>query len=398
MPLLRPLRLAPHGPASNRRTDTGLAGLGDADLLEPLGTSIASFSSSLIALRLSAWDGLQRTFPRPGHAAAAAGLALASATMASLALLALATAPEAEPTPSPAFELGAQPGVVNSGVPGPAAVDPAAVDPTAVVFSSPPATEPNPESGQAAAEGQARTHAHGAAPVGAAPQEDGLSRISPATHQATTPLAPGPVPEPSSEPSPEPAPKAPRLHRLSRSEVLAVTPAAPLVTPGDTPVAAVVPTDVGALPLGKGMWLYVPGEIEGGSVDALVARAQQVGLTHVYVRTGSSRGGFYAQRYMDELLPKAHAAGLRVYGWDFPYLDDVDADVTRAVAAVTYTTLEGDRIDGFAADIETASEGTNLSAEGAAAYGQRLREAVGPAYPLVAVVPRPSTQMQARYP
>jgi hypothetical protein len=146
------------------------------------------------------------------------------------------------------------------------------------------------------------------------------------------------------------------------------------------------------------MWLYVPEEIEGGSVDALVARAQQVGLTHVYVRTGSSKGGFYAQHYMDELLPKAHAAGIRVYGWDFPYLDDVNADVSRALAAVTYTTPSGDRIDGFAADIETASEGTNLSAEGASAYSQGLRAAVGDAYPLVAVVPRPSPKMQTRYP
>jgi hypothetical protein len=68
------------------------------------------------------------------------------------------------------------------------------------------------------------------------------------------------------------------------------------------------------------------------------------------------------------------------------------------MAAITHTAPAGDRLDGFAADIETASEGTNLSAEGAAAYGQRLRAAAGPAYPLVAVVPRPSTQMQARYP
>jgi len=146
------------------------------------------------------------------------------------------------------------------------------------------------------------------------------------------------------------------------------------------------------------MWLYVPEEIERGSVDALVARARQVGLTHVYVRTGSSRGGFYAQAYMDELLPKAHAAGIRVYGWDFPYLDDVNADVSRALAAVTYTTPSGDRLDGFAADIETASEGTNLSAEGASAYGLGLRAGVGEAYPLVAVVPRPSSKMQARFP
>ncbi|HEV2811417.1 MAG TPA: peptidoglycan-binding domain-containing protein, partial [Acidimicrobiales bacterium] len=217
-------------------------------------------------------------------------------------------------------------------------------------------------------------------------------------HRVAAPVRPAPalvVPEATAEMG-----GAPGLSRLTRSEILAATPPLPtsagLVDGDGDPI--VIPADAGALPLGMGMWLYVPEEIEGGSVDALVARARHVGLSHVYVRTGSSRGGFYAQHYMDELLPKAHAAGIRVYGWDFPYLDDVGADVDRAVAAVTYTTPSGDRLDGFAADIETASEGTNLTAEGASAYSQHLRAAVGDAYPLVAVVPRPSSKMQTRYP
>ncbi|MDP8988266.1 MAG: peptidoglycan-binding protein, partial [Actinomycetota bacterium] len=160
----------------------------------------------------------------------------------------------------------------------------------------------------------------------------------------------------------------------------------------------VVPSDAGALPLGKGMWLYATDAVEGGNVDAVVHRARHVGLTHIYVRTGSSKMGFYAQPYLDQILEKAHASGLRVIGWDFPYLHDVGGDVARAMAAITYTTPTGHRIDGFAADIETPSEGTNLTPEGAAAYGQLLREAAGPRYPLVAVVPRPSPVMQQRFP
>ncbi|MBI3257323.1 MAG: peptidoglycan-binding protein [Actinobacteria bacterium] len=154
----------------------------------------------------------------------------------------------------------------------------------------------------------------------------------------------------------------------------------------------------GALPVGKGMWLYLPDRVEGGDVDALVARATTVGLTHVYVRTGSSRSGFYAAPYLDQLLGKAHAAGIRVYGWDFPYLEDVKADVDRALAAMSYTTPDGHRIDGFAPDIETPSEGTNLNAETAGAYSEQLRAAVGAGYPLIAVVPRPSSYMKVVYP
>ncbi|MBW3548304.1 MAG: peptidoglycan-binding protein, partial [Actinobacteria bacterium] len=212
--------------------------------------------------------------------------------------------------------------------------------------------------------------------VPATPRLSGLSRLPTA--------APG-----------QPTPAAKRLPSLSRLSP-DLPPAAP---PGGGPAAEpVVPADAGALPLGKGMWLYVTDQVEAGNVDALVDRARHVGLTHIYVRTGSSKSGFYAQPYLDQLLEKAHASGLRVIGWDFPYLYDVGDDVARAMAAITYTTPTGHRIDGFAADIETRSEGTNLTPEGAAAYGHLLREAVGPRYPLVAVVPRPSSKMQRIFP
>ena len=309
----------------------------------------------------------RQAFPRAGEAVTAAGLVLASVTVGSLGLVAAGLAQPGTP-----IELGLQP-VLTELASREASV--AVVPP-----SMPPLPEESPPTVSA-------VRSSSAAPTA-------VTRL----HRISAPAQPVPavvVPEATTEMS-----GAPGLSRLTRSEVLAATPPLPssagLLEGDGDPI--VVPADAGALPLGMGMWLYVPEEIEGGSVDALVARARQVGLNHVYVRTGSSRGGFYAQDYMNELLPKAHAAGIRVYGWDFPYLDDVDADIDRAVAAITYTTPSGDRMDGFAADIETASEGTNLTAEGASAYSQRLRTAVGDAYPLVAVVPRPSSKMQARYP
>ena len=159
------------------------------------------------------------------------------------------------------------------------------------------------------------------------------------------------------------------------------------------PAPPAPPAMRGALPVGKGMWLYVPEQIEGGNVDALVARAKAVGLTHVYVRTGSSRMGFYAQDYLNRLLPAAHANGIRVYAWDFPYLDNWQDDVNRSVAAITYTTPDGHRVDGFSADIETRAQGVNVAPDTARAYGAGLRRAVGPDYPLIATVPRPSAQL-----
>lgn len=359
-PQLASLAAAPLTPGSH------LEGVDPTSLFDSLRVAVFAPRSEppgRLAVRLS----FRRAFARPGEALAAVGVVVASVTVGSLGLVAAGLA-----EPSAPIELGLQPALTEL-VSGEASV--------AVV---PPSMPPPPKESPPTV---AAVRSSAAAPAT-------VTRL----HRVSAPTQPVPavvVPEATAEMG-----GAPGLSRLTRSQVLAATP--PLPTSGGSldgdgdPI--VVPADAGALPLGMGMWLYVPEEIEGGSVDALVARARQVGLNHVYVRTGSSRGGFYAQDYMNELLPKAHAAGIRVYGWDFPYLHDVDADVDRAVAAVTYTTPSGDRLDGFAADIETASEGTNLTAEGASAYSQRLRAAVGDAYPLVAVVPRPSSKMQTRYP
>jgi len=195
---------------------------------------------------------------------------------------------------------------------------------------------------------------------------------SPPTTEATAPLPA--VPPPTSEPVREAAAADP---------VPVPTPEATPAPPPPPPPAARL-----GLPLGKGMWLHHLDQ--AGSAAAVVKKAKEVGLTHLYLRVGSSKKGFYNQYGLDHLLPVAHAAGIKVVGWDFPYLFDPAADADRAVAAIGYTTPDGHRMDAFSADIETAAEGVNLTAEGALAYGARLRELVGPDYPLIATVPRPS--------
>lgn len=159
----------------------------------------------------------------------------------------------------------------------------------------------------------------------------------------------------------------------------------------------VVPNRRGALPIGKGMWMWQPSRSDGGDVHKIVFRAVDRGISHIYVRTGSSWQGFYAQDFLNRILPVAHANGVRIIGWDFPNLRDWKADAERSLAAIRYTTPDGHRIDGFAADIETGSEGTRLSPEAALAYGTYLRQGVGNDYPLIACVPRPS-KARANFP
>jgi putative peptidoglycan binding protein len=150
------------------------------------------------------------------------------------------------------------------------------------------------------------------------------------------------------------------------------------------------------LPVGKGMWLYVAAESDGGDPARIVERAKANGVMHIYVRTGSSYDGFYAGPFLDRLLPVAHAGGVRVIGWDFPYLKNADDDVNRAVAAITYTTPTGQRLDGFAADVEVG-DGVNLNPSTATTYSTHLRQRAGADYPLIATVPKPSPAL-TQYP
>ncbi|HEX9969983.1 MAG TPA: peptidoglycan-binding domain-containing protein [Acidimicrobiales bacterium] len=165
-------------------------------------------------------------------------------------------------------------------------------------------------------------------------------------------------------------------------------PPAGVAIPAPPPPPPAIPAQRGPLPVGKGMWIY--SQAEGANVDAIVARATANNLTHVYVRSGTLREGFIAGPLLDALLPKAHAAGIRVYAWDFPYLNDVAGDINRAHDAIQHRTPDGHRIDGYVADIELRSMGVNVNPQTATAFGSTLRRMVGPNFPLIACVPRPS--------
>jgi hypothetical protein len=185
------------------------------------------------------------------------------------------------------------------------------------------------------------------------------------------------------------------LARGQRETAAALAPAAavtairPMAVPAAPAAPAVTPSPAPALPRGKGMWLHYLRQAAGNDPAALVAQAKATGLSHVYLRLGSSKDGFYGQGDLDRLLPVAHAGGLAVVGWDFPYLFDAEADARRAADEIAYITPTGQRIDAFSADIETRTEGVNISVPVADTYSRRLRELAGPGYPLVATVPRP---------
>lgn len=145
---------------------------------------------------------------------------------------------------------------------------------------------------------------------------------------------------------------------------------------------------------GLGMWFTLDSREHGEAAGARVAAAARAnGLSHLYVEVATSPGGFFGAHWLNELLPAARAAGVRVIGSVYTCLDDVAADLALALAVARYRTPDGLALDGLTADIEET-----LVAENVQAFGELLRHHLGDDYLLVATVYPAEGWWVSRYP
>jgi hypothetical protein len=145
---------------------------------------------------------------------------------------------------------------------------------------------------------------------------------------------------------------------------------------------------------GVGMW-FVPDSREYGVAAAVkVAEAARAnGLSHLYVEVGTSTGGFWGARWLDELLPAARTAGVRVIGSVYACLNNVANDLALSLEVARYRTSDGLALDGLTADVEET-----LVAENVQAYGELLRHHLGDDYLMVATTYPPESWFAPRYP
>ena len=126
-------------------------------------------------------------------------------------------------------------------------------------------------------------------------------------------------------------------------------------------------------------------------VPGLVERVRAAGLRSIWVRTGGTRQGYYGDTFLPRLVPAAHAAGLKVVAWDFPFLSDPVADAQRARAALDAG------VDAIAPDVETQYEGTYATPRRVELYLSHVRSYAG-TRPVAATVPRPTARRLASFP
>lgn len=143
---------------------------------------------------------------------------------------------------------------------------------------------------------------------------------------------------------------------------------------------------------GLGTWIDIYSPSFRADPSRLAAGLNARGVETLFVETGNfrQRVDVVGRRQLGGLIEAAHALGISVVAWYLPDFTSQARDLRRARAAIDFRTVDGDRFDSFALDIESslvrnaAERNRRLLALSA-----RLRALAGPDYPLGAIIPSP---------
>jgi hypothetical protein len=129
-----------------------------------------------------------------------------------------------------------------------------------------------------------------------------------------------------------------------------------------------------------------------------VARAAAGGVELMFVQSARHKSPTDIQdpQRLAQVIELAHDAGMQVMVWYVPDFARPARDLRRSQAAIAFTTPRGDRADAFGLDIEVEDlADTTERSSRLIALSRRLRQWVGPDYPMAAVV-LPPLQLDLR--
>ena len=157
------------------------------------------------------------------------------------------------------------------------------------------------------------------------------------------------------------------------------------------PAGAAGPRDTSAYQ-GLGTWVDIWDGAQWAKPEAAVARMRDLGVTSLYLETSnySQAVDLLRPAALGRFVDAAHANGLRIVAWYLPSFANVARDLRRSLAAVRFRSPKGEAFDSFALDIE-AKVVPSAAKRSVRLLGlsRALRKAVGPDYPLGAIIPAP---------
>ena len=157
------------------------------------------------------------------------------------------------------------------------------------------------------------------------------------------------------------------------------------------PAGGAPPRDTSAYQ-GLGTWVDIWDGAQWAKPEDAVARMRDLGVTTLYLETAnySQAVDLLRPAALGRFVDAAHANGLRIVAWYLPSFANVTRDLRRSLAAVRFRSPKGEAFDSFALDIE-AKVVPSAAKRSVRLLGlsRALRKAVGPDYPLGAIIPAP---------
>lgn len=140
---------------------------------------------------------------------------------------------------------------------------------------------------------------------------------------------------------------------------------------------------------GPGLWANI-WNYPQGDVDAYCIKLRNYGIRNLFIQTSRSNTAAIAHpEELGALIDACHRHKIRVIAWSYLELHDPIADANKMLAAAAFRSPSGDSVDALAPDLEK-----NLQIATVTKFSQRLRDTLGPRYPLVACVYSPLNHYQ----
>jgi hypothetical protein len=123
-----------------------------------------------------------------------------------------------------------------------------------------------------------------------------------------------------------------------------------------------------------------------------VAKMKARGVRTLFLETGNYRQTVDVVRPSGQarFIDAAHARGIKVVAWYLPSFAAPKKDLRRSLAAINFRTPSGGQFDSFALDIEASVvKNVSLRNRRLLTLSSLIRDNVGPAYALGAIIPSP---------
>jgi hypothetical protein len=132
---------------------------------------------------------------------------------------------------------------------------------------------------------------------------------------------------------------------------------------------------------GKGIWVNLWNYPQ--DLDKFFTRLQDHHIETVYLQVNRSTTPVFKHptSEIDEILKAAHQYHIKIIGWTYAYLNNVEADAKKFIEPAFYVSPEGYMFDAMAADVEE-----NISATAIKKYTEMIKARMPKDYPMLIIV------------